>query len=416
MNLVFVESNTTGSGMLAFAKARALGGTPVLATADPSRYSGLAETGVRVLACDTNEGDLAKVLRDQLGEIAGVTTTSEFYVTTVARTAGELGLPGNPPDAVAACRDKGRMRRVLAAERLPSPAFEVITPDGDLERQVQATLARIAMPCVVKPVDDTGSLDVVLCTTSQEVLAHCRKLLGSTVNVRGQRSSGTALVEGYLNGPEFSVEMLSHGGVHRCVGIVAKRVTPPPSFVECRHVFPAPLDDDAARTLSQTACRALSALGVTDGVTHVEMKLIDRRGYVVEVNARPAGGMIPQVIGISCGFDLVDAHLRGALGLPPPALPEVFRPAGIAFLLAHDPPPDAVLAEIGGVESALALEHVDAVTVTAAPGSAVRHARSSYDRLGHVIAHAPDHARLHGTLDAALDLLRPVLRQPMGVR
>ncbi|MFF3441970.1 ATP-grasp domain-containing protein [Streptosporangium sp. NPDC002721] len=418
--LVFVESNTTGSGMLAFAKAAALGFTPVLATDSPARYPGLAATGVRVVTCATGSPEtLAGELYHALGEaaetaeIAGVTTTSEFYTAAVARVAADLGLPGNPPEAVATCRDKGRMRRTLAAARLPSPAFELVGPDDDFDSRIIVALSRIALPCVVKPVDDTGSLSVVLCYTPGEVAAHCRRVISSGVNVRGQATARTALIEGYLGGPEFSIETVSSGGFHRCVGITAKRVTSPPHFVERGHVFPAPLPAEEVRVLTGVALRALAAVGITHGATHIEMKLIDGHAYVVEINARPAGGMIPEVIARACGFDLLDAHLRAAADLDQLPLPDHFTPAGIAFLLAPDgaggEPGKVTLREVAGVKDAGSVPGVDTVTVTAPPGSEVRPARSSYDRLGYVIAHAPGHSELYDTLDTALGHLRPVL-------
>ncbi|GAA2695394.1 ATP-grasp domain-containing protein [Nonomuraea recticatena] len=423
MNLVFIESNTTGTGMLALERARELGFQPVLATAEPARYAGLDATGVRIVLCDTNDTALLPgLLESTLDRIAGVTTTSEFYVVTAARVAAALGLPGNPPDAVAICRDKGLMRRTLAADRLPSPAFALVTADRDLEAQIAEALALIELPCVVKPVDDTGSFSVGLCSTSAEVLAHCRAIVSTTTNVRGQATARTALIEGYLNGPEFSLEMISSSGTHHCVGITAKRVTPPPYFVERGHVFPAPLPETTAATLTGAARRALTAVGITHGVTHLEMKLIHGMGYVVEINARPAGGMIPEVIALSCGFDLVAAHLRAATGLPPPPPPTRFIPAGIAFLLASQelrPLPGATLREVTGVSQAEAVPGVAAVTITAAAGAPVRPPTCSYDRLGYVIASGSGYAELAEALDTALGHLEPALisaASPIGDR
>jgi cysteine synthase A len=415
MTLVFIESNTTGSGMLAFGRASRLGVSPVLATTDPGRYAGLAETGVPVVVCDTNSPDsLSGKLREAVGHISGVVTTSEFYAVTVARVAAELALPGNAPWAVARCRDKGMLRETLVANGLPSPAFELIGQGDDADCRIASALSRIRLPCVVKPVDNTGSYDVLLCPTAAEVTAHCRRILAARTNVRGQATAATALVESYLDGPEYSVEMLSHGSGHRCVGVTAKRVTAPPYFVERGHVFPAPLPPEAVQTLSHTAADALSAVGITMGVTHVEMKLIEGHGYVVEINPRPAGGMIPEVVARSCGFDLLDAHLRAALGLEPAPLPEHRTPSGVAFLLAQRPG-GGPLREVAGVPDVLAIPGVDAVTITAVPGSAIRAAHSSYDRFGYVLARADTHAELDDVLSRALGLLRPVFRgEPIG--
>ncbi|MET7334474.1 ATP-grasp domain-containing protein [Nonomuraea sp. NPDC005650] len=421
MNLLFIESNTTGSGMLAFGKAAELGFTPVLATGDPARYAGLDETDVKVVVCDTNTpAELARELDAAVGDIAGVTTTSEFYVEAVAQTAASLGLPGNTPEAVARCRNKGRMRAALAAAALPSPAFAVIERGQDLDGEVLRALARIALPCVVKPVDDTGSSSVALCSTPAEVVAHCRTILAATTNVRGQPSAGASLIEGYLEGPEFSVEVISSPAGHRRVGITAKRVTHPPAFVERGHIFPAPVPAESAAVLTEATYCALDAVGVTHGVTHTEIKLIDSAGYVIEVNARPAGGMIPEVIAQSCGFELLGAHLGAACGLGLPEPPGAFNPAGIAFLLASPetlPAHEARLAAVCGLERARSVPGVTSVVVTAAPGSVVRPARSSYDRLGYVIATSSSYDKLDRALATALGSLRPVFATgPIGAK
>lgn len=412
-HLVFVEPGTTGSGMAAFARAAALGLTPVIATTDPSRYAGPAATGVRVLACDTGApAGLPRALRSALGDIAGVTTTSASHVATAASAASALGLPGNPPEAVAICRDRSRTRRTLLAAGLPSPAFAVIEPDGDLWTQILTALSRIALPCVVKPVDGTGSPSVTLCSTGAQVRARCREIMSVTNRVRGRPTAGAALIEGYLDGPEYGLEMISSGGAHHCVGITAKRSTAPPFFVERGHVFPAPLPPDAVAGLSDVASRALTATGITHGVTHAELKLVDGRGYVVEINAHPAGGMIPRLVEHACGFDLLDAHLRAVSGLPPLPMPAGFTPAGIAFILPPDDPPPApgaVLRDVGGLGRARAVPGVDTVAVTAAPGAAVRTPRGAGDHLGYVIAHACCHAELERALETALGHIRPVL-------
>lgn len=113
-HLLFVESNTTGTGMLALETTRGLGHEAVLLTSSPERYAGLAEAECEVLVCDTNSlAELRRTVQDRFRreEIAGITTTSDFYVPLVADLAAWLGLPGNPVAAVAACRDKSELRK-----------------------------------------------------------------------------------------------------------------------------------------------------------------------------------------------------------------------------------------------------------------------------------------------------------------
>src|SRR5512145_997074 len=95
--LLFIESNTTGSGMLALRQARSLDVAPALLTNKPERYAGLEQFDGPVVVCDTNS---PAALRDAIASalpgqpIAGVTTTSEYYITGVAALAEELGVAG----------------------------------------------------------------------------------------------------------------------------------------------------------------------------------------------------------------------------------------------------------------------------------------------------------------------------------
>ena len=55
--LLFVESNTTGTGRQFAQRARALGAEPVLLSADPARYPYAAQDGLRTVVVDTADDD-----------------------------------------------------------------------------------------------------------------------------------------------------------------------------------------------------------------------------------------------------------------------------------------------------------------------------------------------------------------------
>src|SRR5262249_12675395 len=144
--------------------------------------------------------------------------------------------------------------------------------------EAEAAVAAIGLPCVVKPADDSGSTDVLLCHTADEAIAQAARILAVTTNLRGQPTPGTPLVEHCLDGPEFSVEMFDGAGI----GITAKQVTGLPWFVEHQHVFPADLPAAAAADLAETVRRALKATGLERGAAHVEVKLTAAGPAIVE--------------------------------------------------------------------------------------------------------------------------------------
>ncbi|MFD7900786.1 pyridoxal-phosphate dependent enzyme [Kitasatospora sp. NPDC059747] len=380
--LLFVESNTTGTGMIALRTAVRLALEPVLFTKDAARYPDLPATGCRVEVCDTDdEAALDEaVARVSAGRrVAGVTTTSEFYLEHTARAAVALGTPGNPPEAMARCRDKALTRAALHEAGVHQPGFAVVTdPDG-----AAAAVAAVGLPCVVKPVGESGSQSVLWCEDAATAVAHATGLLAVTHNVRGQRTAGAVLVEQYLDGPEFSAEMFGVDGEARCVGVTQRTVSPLPHFVETGHLFPADVDDALAGRIADTARQALKALGFERGPAHVELRLTADGPAVIEVNGRLAGGMIPELIRPATGIDLLEQQIRAAAGLPLNLSAGHARRAGLRFLTAPRP---GRLTGVDGVARAGRVPGVERVVVSGTPGREVRPPQSAYDRLGHVIA------------------------------
>ncbi|HVB37257.1 MAG TPA: hypothetical protein VND92_01925, partial [Vicinamibacterales bacterium] len=77
----------------------------------------------------------------------GILVVGDRPVVIAARLAEALGLPGHPPEAAAASRDKHRTRERLAAAGLPVPWFRAVAADT-----APASLAAtVPYPCVVKP-------------------------------------------------------------------------------------------------------------------------------------------------------------------------------------------------------------------------------------------------------------------------
>ncbi|MFE6072350.1 ATP-grasp domain-containing protein [Streptomyces sp. NPDC056525] len=379
--LLLVESNTTGTGRQFAARARDLGVVPVLLSADPARYPYAAEDGLRTVVVDTADDDalwFAVTGLAAAAPVAGVLSSSEYYVATAAGLAARLGLPGPSADAVRACRDKAAQRRTLAEAGVPVPRFSVA---GEVAEAIAAA-QWLGGPVVVKPVQGSGSLGVRLCRDRDEVAGHAKGLLAATVNERGLRTPGVVLVEQYLTGREFSVEVFGE----EAVVTVAKHVGAPPVFVETGHDVPAVLPAAQAAALVDTAVRAVGALGLGWGAAHVELRLDGDVARVIEVNPRLAGGMIPELVRRARGVDLVGAQVRAALGEPVDlsGAPDATGAASIRFLTAGT---DSVLADVAAAEAAArAVPGVVDTALYRPAGTTVVPAEDFRGRVGHVIA------------------------------
>lgn len=413
---VFIESNTTGSGMLALRRARSLGFEPVLVTSDPGRYHGLESVAPRIVDCDTNDlSALRATLNAEFdrGAIAGVSTTSEFYLDAAASLSADLGLPGDNPGAVATCRDKAALREALRKAGVLQPDYEVITDPG----QVDAAFTRLGPPCVVKPVNDSGSTDVLRCETVEDARRQAARILARTTNGRGQSAARKVLVEELLDHPEYSLEMFGADGVHSLVAAVEKTCGEPPHFVERRHILPAPLPEPVIAGMAAMVRRALVAAGVSHGATHTEVKLTPDGPAIIEINPRLAGGMIPELIRLATGVDLIECQLKSAAGAEY-ALPDRMDGcAGIEFLLQSG---HGVVEEIRGLDEARSVPGVVDVRITADRGTRVGPAVDAYGRVGWVMARGDTRAEVAAALSAARDSVEIVLgadgREPAGTR
>ncbi|MFJ6461623.1 ATP-grasp domain-containing protein [Streptomyces sp. NPDC091387] len=400
--LLLVESNTTGTGRLFARRAAELGVVPVLLCADPGRYPYAAQDRLRTVVVDTSdESALWAAVRALENEatVAGVLTSSEYYVPTAAALAYRLGLPGPSAEAVRACRDKAEQRRTLTGAGVGSADFAVVS---EVAGAIDAALG-IGLPVVVKPVQGSGSLGVRLCADLDEVAEHAGTLLSATVNERGIAAPGRILVEEYLTGPEFSVEVFGT----EAVVTVAKHVGPLPAFVETGHDVPAALPGEQDIALRETAVRAVRALGLGWGAAHVELRLTGTRtAEVIEVNPRLAGGMIPELVRRACGIDLVRAQVLAALGAAPELERGGYARASIRFLTCAR---DGILAPPAALEEAAHRARTVPGTVEAllyrAPGEPVGPAEDFRGRIGHVIAVADRSGRAAEAADRAVALL-----------
>ncbi|MDI2031991.1 ATP-grasp domain-containing protein [Saccharopolyspora sp. TS4A08] len=349
-----------------------------------------------VLTCETNDLDVLLPHLERLQPVLGfdgVTTSCDYYLPTAARIAQRLGLPGPAPESVEAACSKDRTRRALREAGAPGPAFAL----AETLRGLEEAAAAMGFPLVLKPVDLCAGMFVRKVESEAELREAFEALQGFPVNARGQQRSPVVLLEELLTGAEVSVETVTFGGRTTVVGVTDKSVAGAPWFVETGHMFPAALDDDTREAVSATAVAAIEALGLDNTVCHTEIKLTGDGPKIVEVNPRPAGNQITELIRRVTGIDLAAVHAQVALGEKPDLTPvdTGAASAAISFLL---PPKTGPIAEIGGAD---ALQDPAVVDYRIKPaGHHAGAATSNNNYLGHVMVTSdrPGAARPHAEL------------------
>ncbi|PPF66680.1 carboxylase [Rathayibacter tritici] len=310
--------------------------------------------------------------------IAGVLSWDERRIELAAVIAAELGLPHSPPEAVRNCRDKWSARRLFDRAGVPSARARLV---ATLD-QARAAAAAIGYPVVLKPRALAGSIGVVRADTEDALEADWASVAGATLT--GIEASGEVLVEEYLDGPEFSVECLSQDGAVTALAVTRKSLGMAPYFEELGHVVDAV---DAAgkeeAAIADAATDAVRALGITTGATHVEVRLTTSGPRLVEVNARLGGDLIPHLVHLATGIDLVRAAADVAVGARPGLEPTSARSAGIRFVY---PPHAGVVRELGSAPELSADPRFSRLVWMSDPGDRVALPPEEFvDRLGFLI-------------------------------
>jgi S-sulfo-L-cysteine synthase (3-phospho-L-serine-dependent) len=376
-SVVFLESNTTGTGRLFVRAARDAGYQAIMLARRPILYPFVAQDAVRVIELDTqSEREINSACRE-LGrdsKLSGITSTSDHYLVPAAQAAKDFDLPGPSVEAVACCRSKGRQYRTLFEAGVPVP----LTRKADSVPDAVTAAEAISMPVVIKPEHGTGSVGVRLCHSLAELRAQASFLLSQHANERGHPQEPAVIIQEFIDGPEFSVEAIGAN----VIGITRKHLGPHPHFVEVGHDYPAVLSDEATAVMVNVTKLSLEALNLHWGAAHVELRYSPDGPKIIEVNPRLAGGFIPELIRLASGIDMIRELLCCVTGRKPLIQPTCARFCAIRFVVADR---CGLLDEVSGIEEAKQSPTVVDAQIYRPLGSQICLKGDFRDRIGHVI-------------------------------
>ncbi|MFE2729184.1 ATP-grasp domain-containing protein [Kitasatospora sp. NPDC059327] len=293
---------------------------------------------------------------------------AEDALLPVAELNSTLGLRGPSRDTVRLLTDKWAMRGRLA-ERGVSPVRSAI---GTSAADLTAFGDRVGYPFIAKPIAGYGSYGIALVHGPAEAAA---------VSAGFQAVGSPAfLAEEFLDGPEVSAECFSFHGRHLVLAVTDKLVGD--SFVEAGHAVPARLDAATEAAVVILVRDFLDAVELTDGPSHIEVKLTPDGPRIIEGHNRRGGDRINELVELVYGIDMETLTVAWALDLVPPLQepPPLGRAAAVRFLAAQP----GTLTEITGTDVA---ERPDVVQlqINVTPGQRLGPVEWSDDRPGFVL-------------------------------
>jgi len=334
----------------------------------------------------------------------GILAIGDKPTVLAAATAEQLGLPFHPREAVEACRNKFLARERFLAAGLNVPYYYRVSLD--MEVGEAARCARF--PCVLKPLGLSGSRGVIRAEDEFDFIQafeRIRSILEQRDIVRLDEEQDRYIqVESYIPGREYAIEGLVAGGQLRVLAVFDKPdELEGPYFEETIYVTPSRASAEIQADLIQTTQRAVTALGLTHGPVHAEMRHNAEGTWMLEMAARPIGGLCARSLRFDGGKSLEEVLLRFAVGDDAGSLRREPCASGVMMIPI---PKSGIFDSYSGLEEAAAVPSIEDVIVTAKKGQKLQQLPEGSSYLGFIFARANSPAEVEAALRDSHSRLR----------
>jgi hypothetical protein len=248
-----------------------------------------------------------QVLRER--EVDRILSPFELGMPVAGYLRSYFGLPGMGFETTNAFTNKYVMKQRLAAAGIPVATFRLAL---GLHR-VPAAAAELGWPVIVKPAFGGGALNVCVFAGPGEFEAFVASPESEPVKALAVplivEQFATVEEEYHCDGVVLDGTVAFAALSRYLMPLIARRE------IFGSHLLPPSFPDRAE--LLDLHARAVAALGLDAGVTHMEVLRTTRGLLVGEIACRPAGMGVVDAVRLQTGVDIWDAFVRTSLGLPP---------------------------------------------------------------------------------------------------
>lgn len=279
---------------------------------------------------DTNIPEARDAIRKKLlasarknGKLDGITTFWEDNVELTAIVANDLNLPYHSRQSAVDSRSKFQTQKILKSQGKRAARHEILgnlskagTP-GERDRmlaQFRTAAALVRFPAVLKPVSGAAAIGTEKVNSMEEAVAAYERI-SALVNPKTDpifALNSDLLLMQYLDGHEYDVDLVFVNGRPVFESIADNKPTREPSFLATGSRLPSTLSAKKQREAIDQAIEAAKAVGLTDGVLHMEGKYTSEGPRLIEANARMGGSYVHEWVKAVWGVDLAEEGLMAA--------------------------------------------------------------------------------------------------------
>lgn len=304
---------------------------------------------------------------------------SEVAMNVMGHINDEMGLHGISKEIAIRATNKHLMREAFERYGAPSPKSRYF---NNVEVAWGSFCTDFTGDAILKPSRNSGSRGIAKITRGIKGEEFARLFERAKEESRDK----SVMLEQFIEGPEFSVEIIVWNKTVNVLQVTDKKTTEAPYFVELGHNQPSLFSEPIVEAVKRAAIMGVRALEVNNCACHAEIKVQDGQAYIMEIGARLGGDFIStELTHLSTGIDMVGAAIDVAMGIEPNLNP-IEKPQGVAIRYFTPKP-----GEVVSIENTELLNRAGVydAEIYVKPGDMVKEVKSSLDRSGHVIVTAP---------------------------
>jgi biotin carboxylase len=316
-----------------------------------------------------------------------------------ALAAKEFGLPYHSVEAVEVCRNKHAARERFRTAGLTAPDYFRVP----ITSEPGAIAGRATYPCVLKPLGLSGSRGVIRTDDELQFISafqRIRKMLESPdIRKLQDAEDGFIQIETFIPGTEYALEGLVTGGELQVLAIFDKpEPLDGPFFEETLYVTPSRTMPEVIESIVATTSQAVKALGLSHGPVHAEMRYNDCGVWMLEVAARPIGGLCSQSLRFDHDRSLEHLVIRHALGED---VSNTRREPCASGVMMIPIPANGVYMGVQGVDEASVVDGITDIAITATEGQRLLKLPEGASYLGFIFGRADTADKVEAALKAA---------------
>lgn len=260
------------------------------------------------LASTTEKDDILKIAMAE--KINGIIAYgSDPAAPTAAYVANAMGLYGLNYDVVRCFCEKHLFRKFLERNGFNVPRSIEVTLPFDVST---IDLSRVNLPVIVKPTDSSGSKGITVLYDNSglnQALCYAKKY----------SRNKSLIIEEFIERDHphvIEAEIFAVNGEVKSWGLMNSiRDSQTNPLLPSAYTYPIDLSDNRKILVKNEVTRLIKTAGSPSGAFNIEM-IIDSKNrlFFLDVGPRNGGNMLPELMSLVSGKDIVKATIQNAMG------------------------------------------------------------------------------------------------------